>query len=158
MNTNVLFYLLLVPVMIGFLRAILIVSGLYKAPILQSLEEYGTDKRYSPLVSLVVWGVACVFMLLWLLLGFPLLMALLLFLSLPLGLIYQRVETWIETYPRLFLSFPLWYWTLLNTTNRDEQRRLAYMWLRLPMRTQWLYNTHDALFRQWTDLVLLSMV
>jgi hypothetical protein len=32
------------------------------------------------------------------------------------------------------------------------------MWLRLPLRTQWMYNTHDVLFFQWTDLVLLSMV
>ena len=85
-------------------------------------------------------------------------LAMALFLSIPVGLAIQNIERWVEKYPRIFLMFPGWYWNLITTTSRDEQRRLAYMWLRLPTRTQWLYNTHDALFFQWTDLVLLSMV
>lgn len=158
MDSSTLFYMLLIPVLVGFLRAVLIVGGVYKAPILRSLEPYGTDQHYSPMIGLVLWGMAIIMMLIWVLLGFQLLLAMTLFLSIPVGLAIQNLERWIEKYPRFFLMFPGWYWNLITSTSRDEQRRLAYMWLRLPTRTQWLYNTHDALFFQWTDLVLLSMV
>ncbi|NJR12942.1 hypothetical protein HC776_03595 [bacterium] len=158
MDSSILFYMLLIPVLVGFLRAVLIVSGVYKAPILRSLEPYGSDQHYSPLVSLVLWGIAIVLMLIWMLLGFQMLVAMILFLSIPIGLAYQHIEIWVERHPRLFLMLPNWYWNLIVSTSRDEQRRLAYMWLRLPVRTQWMYNTHDVLFFQWTDLVLLSMV
>jgi hypothetical protein len=158
MDSSTLFYMLLIPVLVGFLRAVLIMGGVYKAPILRSLEPYGTDQHYSPTIGLVLWGTAIIMMLIWVLLGFQLLLAMALFLSIPVGLTIQNLERWVEKYPRVFLMFPAWYWNLITTTSRDEQRRLAYMWLRLPTRTQWLYNTHDALFFQWTDLVLLSMV
>jgi len=158
MDTNAFFYMLLIPVLVGFLRSVLIVSGVYKAPLLRSLEPYGTDLHYSPLIGVAGWSLLIVLMLVWMLIGFQVVLALMLFFSVPLGLAWQNSETWIEKYPRVFLAFPEWYWNLIVTTSRDEQRRLAYMWLRLPVRTQWMYNTHDALFFQWTDLVLLSMV
>lgn len=158
MTSSTLFYMFVIPVLVGFLRSVLIMSGLYKAPILRSLEPYGSDRHYSPLFGLVLWSFALVLMLVWLLLGFQVLLALFFLLIIPVGLAFQYLESWIERYPRLFLTFPGWYWNLIVSTSRDEQRRLAYMWLRLPLRTQWMYNTHDVLFFQWTDLVLLSMV
>jgi hypothetical protein len=158
MDSSTLFYMFLIPVLVGFLRAVLIVGGVYKSPVLRSLEPYGSDQHSSPMIGLFLWGTAIIMMLIWVLLGFQLLLAMALFLSIPIGLAIQNLEGWVRKYPRLFLAFPGWYWNLITTTSRDEQRRLAYMWLRLPIRTQWLYNTHDALFFQWTDLVLLSMV
>jgi hypothetical protein len=158
MTLTTTFYMFILPVLIGFLRSVLIVSGVYKAPLLRSLEPYGTDHHYSPMVGLALWSLVLVSMMIWLLIGFQVLLALFLFLSIPFGLAYQYVEGWVDRYPHLFLMFPTWYWNLIVSTSRDEQRRLAYMWLRLPLRTQWMYNTHDVLFFQWTDLVLLSMV
>ncbi len=158
MDSSTLFYMFVIPVLVGFLRSVLIVSGLYKAPILRSLEPYGSDQHSSPLVGLGAWGIGIVLILVWMLLGFQTVLALGLCLSIPLALALQNLDVWVKRYPRVFLTFPMWYWNLITTTSRDEQRRLAYMWLRLPIRTQWLYNTHDVLFFQWTDLVLLSMV
>jgi len=158
MDSSTLFYMFLIPVLVGFLRAVLIVGGVYKSPVLRSLEPYGSDQHSSPMIGLILWGTAIILMLIWVLLGFQVLLAMSLFLSIPIGLTIQNIELWVQKYPRIFLVFPGWYWNLITTTSRDEQRRLAYMWLRLPIRTQWLYNTHDALFFQWTDLVLLSMV
>jgi hypothetical protein len=31
------------------------------------------------------------------------------------------------------------------------------MWLGLPMRTRMLYNTRDDAFRQWVELVVISV-
>ena len=130
MDSSTLFYMLLIPVLVGFLRAVLIMGGVYKAPILRSLEPYGTDQHYSPTIGLVLWGTAIIMMLIWVLLGFQLLLAMALFLSIPVGLTIQNLERWVEKYPRVFLMFPAWYWNLITTTSRDEQRRLLFRLMR----------------------------
>lgn len=53
---------------------------------------------------------------------------------------------------------PRWYDTFLDQTSRYERRRIAYMWLRLPVRTRWIYNASDNFFFQWIDLVILASV
>lgn len=153
------FYLLLVTfALIGLARSVLIMLGVYKDPVLHSLEDYGTDKRYSPLVELIAWVGICLIIFLIGIADPTVIVIVCVMLLMPATLLYPRVDHLVQRYPHIFLFYPTWYNRLLRTTSREEQRRIAYMWLRLPLRTRILYSTHDAFFHQWTDLVLLSMV
>jgi hypothetical protein len=143
---------------IGLARSVMIMLGVYKDPILHSLEDYGTDKRYSPLVELVVWVGVSLIIFLFGIADTSIILIGCVMLTIPATMIYPRMDGYIQRYPHVFLFYPSWYNRLLRTTSREEQRRIAYMWLRLPFRTRILYSTHDAFFHQWTDLVLLSMV
>lgn len=152
-------YFLIVTIgLLGSARSVLIMLGIYKDPILHSLEDYGTERRYSPLVELIIWVGICLIIFLFGIAESSIVIVMCVMLIIPASFIYQRVDGLVRRYPHIFLFYPGWYNRLLRTTSREEQRRIAYMWLRLPFRTRILYSTHDAFFHQWTDLVLLSMV
>jgi hypothetical protein len=55
-------------------------------------------------------------------------------------------------------TFPGWHGRFMETTSRWERRRIAYMWLRLPLRTRLLYNANDRLFFVWAEQVIVSTV
>ncbi|MCU0512836.1 MAG: hypothetical protein MUE40_09725 [Anaerolineae bacterium] len=145
-------------VLLCLLRAVLIVAGLYKDPVLHSFETYASDGLYSPLLTLLLWLSLTLLVFLAAFMEAASFILLLAAGSVPVIWVYQRLEDYVGRYRSLLTRYPGWYHHLLRTTSREEQRRLAYLWLRLPLRTRMLYNTHDALFHRWIDLVLLSIV
>ena len=54
------------------------------------------------------------------------------------------------------MAWPRWIHELREYTTRDERRRIAYNWLRLPLRTRLHYNSDDRAFMLWADLLVLS--
>ncbi len=150
---------------IFLIRAVLIISGLHKDPILRSFEKYGGQENfYYPLVQLIVA-----------LLLFTLSAGLFLFRDwvvrsatsfgiyvIAAILVYAAINAhrWLlhfaRQHPRMFLLYPHWYTDLRERTTRVERRRLAYMWLRLPWRARIMYNSSEPAFMIWVDLVLLA--
>lgn len=61
-------------------------------------------------------------------------------------------------HPEIFCSLPRWYVELRKVTTREERRRIAYLWLRLPLRTRMHYNFSHHHFWLWADLVILGTV
>ncbi|MDZ4771082.1 MAG: hypothetical protein SGJ24_18325 [Chloroflexota bacterium] len=54
--------------------------------------------------------------------------------------------------------FPLWIVRLTQETTREERRRIAFLWLRLPQRARWRYDFSPHHFALWCDLVILGTV
>jgi hypothetical protein len=153
------FYSLLILLGLWIIRDILVVTGVYKDPILRRFEIYGNDEdTYSPVITLVLACYLLILLLLIVLAGRTPLMILVALSWSPLYIFYQYREKLIEKFPQIFLYYPTWHYRLLWRTSREERRRIAYLWLFLPLRTRMLYSTHDAFFHQWTDMVLLTMV
>lgn len=152
------FYSVLILLGIWIIRDVLVVAGIYKDPVLRQFEIYGTETVYSPLMTLIF---SCSFLFMALLIflagNTPMILGAIL-VSVLLYLLYQRRIELIEKFPHIFLYYPTWRYRLLWRTSREERRRIAYLWLFLPLRTRMLYNTHDTFFNQWTDMVLLTMV
>ena len=148
------------------LRSALIVTGLYKAPILHSFEKYGGEEQfYYPVIYLAVWMLTFLIVLAFALYEarFPRLLRDQFFVYLvfaPFGLLawraYVLVEKYAKEHPGLFLVYPHWYTNVRERTSRAERRRLAYMWLHLPWRTRLLFNSSDQAFLIWVDLVILA--
>jgi hypothetical protein len=148
------------------LRSALVVTGMYKAPILHSFEKYGGEEDfYYPVIYLAVWLFAFLIVLAFLLYQarFPRVLRDQFFVYIifaPVGLIAWRVYALMAKYakehPELFLVYPHWYTNVRERTSRAERRRLAYMWLHLPWRTRLLYNSSDQAFLIWVDLVILA--
>lgn len=152
------FYGLLVSVSLFMsLRAALVVAGLYKDPVLASFEIYGEEKIYSPLLWLFIWGVLTAYLSLFLFLDAPIVFTLGLVTSLPLSMLRGYAEELVDARAKFFRRFPKWYHTLAARTSREERRRIAYLWLRLPARTRSLYNARHERFDQWVDLVLMTI-
>lgn len=158
MRFDAFYYLACLIVLLCLLRSVLIVMGFYKDPILRSFEEYGSDRLYSPLLGLGFWLFISFLMFLFLVLNPGNILMVCIFLLIPAVWVHQRIDEFVQNHRTFFSMYPHWYRHVLRTTSREEQQRIAYMWLRLPWRTRILYNTHDAFFHQWTDLVLLSIV
>jgi hypothetical protein len=134
------------------------VIGVYKDPLLATFEVYGTETLFSPLIHLVQASILFVTLVMIGLVDESMAVVICFFVVGFLMWLSPQMNSLTQHHPALFLQYPHWYRQLLRTTSREEQQRLAYMWLRLPLRTRLLYNTHDPLFFQWIDLVLLSMV
>lgn len=140
------------------MRSVLIMTGMYKSPILRTFEKYGDDETiYFPLPALMLWTgltlIAAALLLTnraWAPLAWPGLLLLL-----GAYIIYQRDDIAVR-YPHIFLTLPRWYADLRERTTRFERRRLAYMWLWLPRRLRLIYNASDPAFNQWADLVIMA--
>jgi hypothetical protein len=158
MQGNVLFYVACLVVMLCLLRSVLIVLGIYKNPVLRCFEEYGTEKLYSPMLGLSFWLFVSFILLLFAILDTDVVIVFSVAVFIPTLWFYQRLDEFVMRYRWILTVYPSWYYRLLNTTSREEQQRIAYMWLRLPLKTRLLYNMHDVLFLQWADLVLMSIV
>lgn len=144
--------------LIMLLRSVLIVIGVHKDPILRSFEKYGEESRYSPFIVMLIWGYIFIAYHLVIFLPSPGLFLITLVLSaLFINAMFINPSSFISRLRPYFDRFPRWYVELSHRTNREERRRIAYLWLRLPIRTRVLYNTHDFYFLKWADLVLLSI-
>jgi len=139
------------------LRAFLIVIGTYKDPVLASFENYGEEQIFSPIYSLMIWGGAFFYVLLFVYFGAGLIVVLGLLL-LILGTAFKDYfQHLLHKYHTSFRVLPRWYFDLARRTDREERRRIAYLWLRLPYKTRLLYNARSEHFHKWVDLVLLSI-
>jgi hypothetical protein len=158
--------LLSFPVMIicgiYLVRLGLILAGMYKDPILATFERYGDqDPFFYPLpgVLLALGGliISTGFTLRPVLDWTPITIPLGIIFVLISGLATQMRDRVYEQQQHLPV-LPRWYARLYNDTNRPERRRIAYMWLRLPLRTRLLYNVSNRFFFLWVDLVLAATV
>jgi hypothetical protein len=143
--------------LVMLLRAFLVVIGIYKDPILHSFEKYGVETVYSPLIMLVVWSVACFLVTLFFYLPPSNVLLVGILLLIPLAWLRRMYERALDRNSLLFRRLPGWYYDLAQRTNREERRRIAYLWLRLPVQTRMIYNARTEYFRQWVDLVLMSI-
>lgn len=144
-------------------RLILLVLGRRKGPLLQKLERYGELEPFYPLWELVYWILLLCSTSVMALTMYPrdsvrwqhlLLLGLILLL---VALEYNRPARFVALLQRLPM-LPLWYARLLRIASRAERRRVAYMWLHLPLRVRAAYDASDALFFNWADLVVMSAV
>ncbi|QPC81632.1 hypothetical protein G4Y79_18335 [Phototrophicus methaneseepsis] len=139
------------------LRSVLVVIGLYKDPILSSFEKYGEESVYSPMMALIIWAFIFLSYHLIIFVESSLLKIVIVVVSLVIFHTLFTNRDLLRQYNTVFRLFPRWYAQLSQRTSREERRRIAYLWLRLPLRTRLLYNTNDFYFNQWADLVLLSV-
>jgi len=139
------------------LRAFLIVVGTYKDPVLASFENYGEEKIFSPIYSLTVWAIAFVYISLFIYFQAGMMFAIGLLILVPIASFREYFEDALYKYHTQFRMLPRWYFELVQRTDREERRRIAYLWLRLPLQTRMIYNARSEYFHQWVDLVLLSI-
>jgi hypothetical protein len=144
------------------IREGMILTGLLKGPILHMYEKYGDDEPfYYPLprifasASVLTLGLGF-----WLSPYFPGLFlpagpALLMLVAMGIAINYTDVA---RRHPHLFQVLPRWSHDLREYTSREERRRIAYMWLDLPLRTKVLFNSSDRAFLHWADFIVLSTV
>jgi hypothetical protein len=143
---------------IFLVRLILIFVGILKTPVMRVLQVYAEEsKYYYPLAALIWWFGVC-----WtsgaLLImrvfgsGFPIFLP-----GIALGFLAAHLLLNPEKTPIPASGLqPRWYRELADRANRDEQRRIAYMWLRLPPRLRTFFELNDRAFSTWTDLIILS--
>jgi hypothetical protein len=141
------------------IRALLMVLGLYKSPILKTFERYGPDEKiYSPLLSFTVWFVLTVWIGMATLLSLGALFVIGVTAYVCFSMTFHDLDSLARKYPRLFLVYPRWYYALRERTSREERRRIAYLWLHLPRNLRLRYQTDTPAFDHWMEMVLISIV
>lgn len=151
-------YVVLVVVSGGmFLRSSLVMLGQYKDPVLHTFEQYGEETSYSPLIWFLLWGIVFAYFLAYLMIAPGWLFTIGLMTASVSFAFRDAFADWIVRYPHIFRKYPTWYHEFIQYTTREERRRIAYMWLRLPARTRLLYNAHTPFFKQWAELVLMTI-
>ncbi len=148
---------------IFLIRAMLILIGLYKTPILRRFEDYGPEEKpYLPILAVMLWsGVLTMTAATWaggLVGGIPVTLNLLGVLVLMVtGLGYNYADRLAKYHWRI-LKLPHWYYELIVRTNRFERRRIGYMWLHLPLKLRLTYNSSDKQFFVWADFVIMGSI
>ena len=150
----------LITAIVFLARTILIIVGWYKAPVLRRFEKYGDEENfYYSLPELLGWsGVLIITGNLWVArvwgVVYPFIFAgvLLVFAA----YIAYRFPDYMGRHPSVLLTHPRWLHELLGRTTRQERRRIAYMWLRLPLRLRLIYSSDDQAFMHWVDMVIIS--
>ncbi|MGJ3238362.1 MAG: hypothetical protein ACFE0Q_06620 [Anaerolineae bacterium] len=153
-------FLLIILTIITFImsaRAFLVVIGAYKDPLLASFEHYGEEQVFSPLLALIIWTTAFIYMSLYWYIDPVVVFLLGIFVILPIAFVYQFSNRWLYDRREWLLQYPRWYHQLIENTDREERRRIAYLWLFLPPSTRMVYNANTALFWQWVEQVLLTV-
>lgn len=143
----------------ALVRTLFILAGWYKDPILRSFEAYQPEEMiFCPLLDFLFAIGACFLLGAIVLLNLAHLTVIILLFVLPLISLYPNLLQWAYDHPLIFFSLPLWYRELRARTNREERRKIAFMWLHLPRRLRLHYSIHQYAFAQWIDLVLMSIV
>jgi hypothetical protein len=141
-------------------RLLLMMTGQLKGPVLGYFERYGESEGYFfPVPGLLFWAGTVILFTGFALerfvrVDFPSVLLAVLFWAMAWMAFNAKewVADWVQRLPKL----PRWYAELCETSTRHERRRIAYMWLRLPLRTRLLYNANNNAFRQWTEMVILA--
>jgi len=139
------------------IRSLLIVIGAYKDPVLASFEEYGSERIFSPVFSLILWTFLMAYIMLYWYFEAGVALALGITFGVPIAALKDTFLDFLDKHPMLFRTFPRWYYDMVKRTDREERRRIAYMWLRLPIRTRMIYNAQPSLFNQWVEQVILTI-
>lgn len=147
---NILAFIMLV-------RSVLMIIGAYKDPLLASFEKYGEEHFFSPVVSLVAWAAIFLYVFLFWYIPPEFMFAIGVFIVLPITSSYGMLLRILKKYQGKLSHYPRWFYELVEMTDRDERRRIAYMWLFLPASTRMIYNANNYLFRQWVEQVLLTV-
>lgn len=143
-------------------RATLILVGYFKSPIIRTFSEYGPrEKLYMPAQQILLWGGVLSFCAgLWSS-RYPSLSSTLAILGVLMGLVVALGYTYAEQAEQIHLKilpFPIWYHELRERTTRYERRRIAYMWLSLPLRARLTYNSSDKMFMIWVDFIIMGAI
>ena len=155
---NIVYFTLLLLCSIQTCRAIFVMSGMYKDPVLASFEHFGEEEPvFSPVFNIFVWGASVVYLLLFLYFPAGMLITIGVIIAVPIYSFRYEVTQFVKNQQSPSRMFPLWYGDLVDRTTRQERRRIAYMWLRLPARTRIIYNTSTPYFMHWVDQVLLTI-
>ena len=147
---------------IGLIRATLILIGYFKDPILHTFSEYGPRERlYMPGQQLMLWGGVLSICGGMLAASYEGLSATLLIFGILTEILVACGYTYAEQAEKIhlkILKYPLWYHDLRERTTRYERRRIAYMWLHLPLRARLSYNSSDSMFMLWADFVIMGTI
>jgi len=153
-----LLYIIVLVILIMTIRSFLIVIGAFKDPILASFEKYGENETiFSPIYGLIMWTLLAIYLALFIFIDSDLIFGIGVAIALPLAILRDQAQNFLQKHHTLFRVFPRWYFELAKRTDRNERRRIAYLWLRLPYRTRMIYNTNTVYFYQWVDQVILTI-
>jgi len=144
-------------IIIMTIRSFLIVIGAYKDPLLATFESYGELRLAKPIVMFVLWIIMLIYIMLFWYMHSAFVFAVGLTLFIPVGAFYIPILRFINRYEETFTQYPHWYHELVEIADREERRRIAYMWLRLPPATRMIYNVNQTSFRHWVEQVLLTV-
>lgn len=139
------------------IRSLFIVIGTYKDPVLASFEIYGEEKIFSPTVILFIWSAIFLYVFLLWYVSSSVVFAIGFIVFIPLSAFHGTWFQILEKHQNIFRRYPAWYDELVQMTDRDERRRIAYLWLYLPPATRMIYNVNNTLFKQWVEQVLLTV-
>jgi len=138
-------------------RYALVVTGAYKDPILASFQHYGEEQIFSPPVALVVWATVLIYISLYWYFNPSLVFGIGLMAVIPLGALHGIFRQMLHTHKDFLRQYPQWAYEIIQMTDREERRRIAFMWLALPTSTRMIYNANNHHFRQWVEQVLLTV-
>ncbi len=138
-------------------RAFLICLGVYKDPVFASFEHYGRERPYSPLYRLITWSAILLYLGLYLYVHAGVLLVAAAVMLVPLVSVRDSLQRALYKNPRWYRAFPVWYQELSARTTRNERRRIAYLWLRLPTGTQMRYSVSPPAFHHWLEMVLVTI-
>ncbi len=160
MIETLLYILMTSGVLFFVVRNIMIVTGLWKDPILRAFEKYGDEESFFHPLPHLLGGLGALAWVANYWLGYFNASMVALFviagLLLASGFVMGHYPHLLGARPELVLNHPGWLADLLERTSRLERRRIAYMWLHLPWRLRLMYNSNDRAFREWADMVILS--
>ncbi len=137
-------------------RAVLIATGLLKGPVLRACRPYRDDVLYFGVLWQLVLGIGLCLIFSGLVLSQV--MQRIYYPFTVVGFLLVLITLALLRYPslNLYLRYPRWYFDLLERTSRIERRRIAYMWMRLPLKAKIFYNSSDRSFLQWADFIIIS--
>ncbi len=141
------------------LRLAMIRLGWLKEPVLRQMRIYGAPyNTYYPLPAMLFWGGWFSFT------GASLMMSIAnsRFPIFLIGVVMLSAAYFSIQSPRLFIKYgewlqPRWARELAERADYDEQRRVAWAWLRLPSGMRRRFALQDSAFDVWADLIILSV-
>lgn len=159
---NFIFLLIFIISVGGMGWIVLALAGVNKGPVLAKFERYGPEPPYYfPLPAMIFWLAGIVFsgglLLRDSLVNSSAIEVIGVLLFVLAAYAWNQKPYW-QRYAETLPTLPRWYGHLREYTSRYERRRIAYMWLRLPLRTRLLYNANHQAFFTWADLVIMATV
>ncbi|GAB4315206.1 MAG: hypothetical protein Kow00117_07250 [Phototrophicales bacterium] len=141
------------------IRDILVLLGVYKDPILILFQRYGNHEPvYYPFPALLFWLGLLVISVGWVIQSITTIHVPSLEISFLLWFLAYLAHQFQQPSQDAMPVLPSWYRQLMQETSRVERRRIAYMWLRLPLRTRLLYSASNHQFFLWADLVIIATI
>lgn len=138
-------------------RSLFVIFGGYKDPLLATFQHYGEERMFSPVVFFIIWSATFAYSLLYWYLESALAFGIGLMIIVPIMSLFPVIVKLVHKYDNITRKYPSWYYDLIQMTDREERRRVAYMWLFLPPSTRMTYNANNTLFWQWVEQVLVTV-